>query len=254
MGQDITESNRQNWQILNRDIIKYIAMFTMLLNHIAFVFLENGTVLKEVFEDVGYFTAITMCYFLVEGYTYTRSKKKYGQRLLLFAVISQGPFWFAFYDVMPIVGLNMIYTLFICFLILVAREKIQSPFLRIIVSIFLVLMTAVSDWQLFAAIFTIMFDCYKNSRTKMMVSYVAAFLAFGGFNAFSYAMMHECAIGTALFHGAMSGAALLVSGIVILFFYNGKRMECGRMFSKWFFYLFYPGHLLIIGLIHYLMK
>lgn len=35
----------ESMQILNRDIIKYIAMFTMLLNHIANIFLEPGTLI-----------------------------------------------------------------------------------------------------------------------------------------------------------------------------------------------------------------
>ena len=65
------------YQILNRDIIKYIAMFTMLLNHIATIFLSSGTWLCESFLAIGYFTAITMTYFLVEGYHYTHSKKIY---------------------------------------------------------------------------------------------------------------------------------------------------------------------------------
>ena len=52
---------------VNRDTIKYIAIFTMFLNHFANIFLEPGTVLCEIFLDIGYFTAITMCYFLVEG-------------------------------------------------------------------------------------------------------------------------------------------------------------------------------------------
>ena len=30
-------------RVLNRDMIKYLAMFTMLLNHIANIFLEPGT-------------------------------------------------------------------------------------------------------------------------------------------------------------------------------------------------------------------
>ena len=64
-----------NLKCINRDVIKYIAMFTMLLNHISHVLLPGGTVMKEVFEDVGYFTAVTMCFFLVEGYQYTKSKK-----------------------------------------------------------------------------------------------------------------------------------------------------------------------------------
>lgn len=37
------------YKILNRDQIKYIAMFLMLLNHISIIFLEPGTFLSELF-------------------------------------------------------------------------------------------------------------------------------------------------------------------------------------------------------------
>ena len=133
--------------VLNRDVIKYIAMVTMLLNHIATIFLESGA-LHDAFEFIGYFTAPVMCYFLVEGYHYTRSKKKYGQRLLVFACISQIPYHFAF----QFGNLNMIFTLFICFLILVAQEKIANPTLCRIVKVLLMLVTIFSDWSVIAAV------------------------------------------------------------------------------------------------------
>ena len=41
---------------LTRDAIKYLAIFTMLLNHIANVLLPENTILWEVFIDIGYFT------------------------------------------------------------------------------------------------------------------------------------------------------------------------------------------------------
>ena len=51
---------------LNRDQIKYIAVFTMLLNHVANIFLQPGTFACEALKDIGYFTAPVMCWFLVD--------------------------------------------------------------------------------------------------------------------------------------------------------------------------------------------
>ena len=30
---------------------------------------------------------------------------------------------------------------------------------------------------------------------------------------------------------------------------QGRRKTLGRTFSKWFFYCFYPGHLLVLGIL-----
>ena len=110
--------------MLNRDQIKYIAVILMALNHIANIFLKEGTVPFLLLRNLGYFTAPVMCYFLVEGYYYTHSRKQYGQRLLLFALLSQIPFQIAFGEGQSwrLVRGNMILTLFICFLILVSLD------------------------------------------------------------------------------------------------------------------------------------
>lgn len=237
-------------RILNRDVIKYIAMLVMFLNHFSHIFLEKGTFLQELCEDVGYFTAITMCYFLVEGYEYTRSKKKYAIRLLIFAIISQIPFELAFDFGM----LNMLFTLFFCFLILVAMEQIGNNALQTITVTLLVFVTALCDWAIMAAIFTILFANYKDSRKKMIISYIVAFIFFSLFNTANYVFNPDYSTIEAFLHGAISGIPLLVSGFVILVMYNGKRMEKGRNFSKWFFYAFYPGHLLILwGINNFMM-
>ena len=145
---------------LHRDAIKSIAMFTMLLNHIAVIFLPSDALLAEVLVDVGYFTAVTMCFFLVEGYRYTRSKLRYGLRLALFALLSEFPFCLAFSQgtALTFCGMNMLFTLLLCFLLLVVREKVAHRPLRILLLLALVLLSVGSDWALLAPVFTLLFD------------------------------------------------------------------------------------------------
>ena len=61
-----TEFSNEPYKVLNRDMIKYIAMFTMLLNHIATIFLTPGTWVFELFIAIGYFPAfICSCTFAI---------------------------------------------------------------------------------------------------------------------------------------------------------------------------------------------
>ena len=230
-------------KVLNRDIIKYIAMLTMLLNHIAHMFLTPGPVLYEVFEDVGFFTAPVMCFFLVEGYSYTRSKIKYGQRLLVFAIVSQMPYKLALH----FGNLNMIYTLLCCFLILVAMENIKDWRLQAAVCTVLTLASAVGDWSILAAIYTMLLYSSRGSRKKTAISYGIAYALFVPFQIQNY--MHDITDDwtmDAVVHGLISGAGILAAAIMVLVFYNGRRAGKGRNFSKWFFYIFYPAHLAVL--------
>ena len=233
---------------MNRDAIKYIAMFTMFLNHFATVFLTPGTPLFVTLLDIGYFTAITMCYFLVEGYQYTRSKTKYGRRLLLFAVLSQLPYNLAFSSgTLEFTGFNMIFTLFLCFLILVVLERVSNPVLRVMAVLLLVFLSLFSDWALLAPAFTILFAYCRGDKKKFALSYGAAVLMFGGFNYLGLIEMYSK--GQALVMAVGAAAGILLSGLVILLLYNGQRAKRGQVFSKWFFYIFYPAHLLVLGVV-----
>ncbi|MCM1122428.1 MAG: conjugal transfer protein TraX [Eubacterium sp.] len=232
-----------NFRVFNRDAIKYIAMFTMLLNHIAHIFLPYGTVLYRVFEYIGYFTMPVMCFFLVEGYDYTRSKVKYGMRLLIFAVMSQIPFSLAFHYG----RLNMIYTLLCCFLILTAMERIANPFLKTFTGVLLMLATMVSDWALFAPVCTILLYNGKGNPRKTAFGYGVVYVLFVVNNLDSYLYGAQgIQVVYAVVRALCSGLGIIVAAVTVLLFYNGKRAEKGRNFSKWFFYLFYPAHLMIL--------
>ncbi len=241
---------------LNRDVIKYIAMVTMTLNHAARVFLTPGTTLYETLIYIGYFTAPIMCFFLVEGYHYTKSKLKYALRLLIFAVISELPFCMAFSEAfagtngIAYCGMNMIFTLLICFCMVWALEELKSSSLKIIVVFVAFYLSMYSDWALSAPMFTLLFQWAGRDEEKIKGAFAAATLLYGTYRfmgvygalstmgSFVYALQN------------MAGPAM--AGVVIVFEYNGRRMEKWKNFSKWFFYIYYPAHLALIGAIRLL--
>lgn len=237
---------------LNRDAIKYMAMFTMLLNHIANVFLPFGRPLSLFLINIGYFTAITMCFFLVEGYGHTRSKKRYALRLGLFALLSELPFCLAFTarGVLSFTGMNMIFTLLLCFLIVLALDKLQSPALKHFVVFFLTLVSVKSDWGAFAPMFTVLFVWSRGDPRRLKLSYLISALLFG---LYQYLSFMGFLTQTANILNALGGmGAIALSALCIIRLYNGKRAARGQVFSKWFFYLFYPVHLLVLGFIRIL--
>ena len=211
---------------MNRDAIKMLAMFTMLLNHIANALLPAGQPLTNLFLFIGYFTAVTMCYFLVEGYGYTRSKRNYAARLLVFALLSQLPYQLAFpdYGMAGFVQLNMLFTLLLCFSVLLVQEKVHDRVLR-------------------GVCIVLLFSWAKDTPARKKAAFAAAALLYGGMAGLGSGSLAD-ALGCAV--------PVLVSGFVILYLYNGKRAVRGRTFYKWFFYAFYPTHLLILGLLRLL--
>lgn len=225
---------------LNRDIIKCIGMLTMLLNHIAHAFLTQGTLLYNVFIGIGYFTAITMCYFLVEGYEYTRSKKKYALRLLVFGLISQVPYVLLFQ--MPI--LNMLLSLLICFTMMCILDHMQGKWYGVMLIVLLFIVSIFSDWALMAPTFTLLFRWSNKNRKRLVLSYGISVAMFYVMMLPNYLVTES--VGEAFLHNALDALALVASAVVILFFYNGRKSATAPKFFKWFFYLFYPVHLTVL--------
>lgn len=225
---------------LNRDVIKCIGMLTMLLNHTAHALLTEGTLLYDVFIGVGYFTAITMCYFLVEGYEYTRSKKKYALRLLVFGLLSQVPFMLLF----QIPGLNMLFSLLLCFGMLCILDKFEGTWYRELLVVLLFIVSIFTDWPLMAPAFTLLFRWSNKNRGKLLLSYGISIVIFCFLNGTGYLVTEP--VGEAVVHVLLESLALVASALVILFFYNGKKSTAAPKFFKWFFYLFYPVHLTVL--------
>lgn len=235
-------------RVLNRDQIKMLAIITMTFNHIAHVLLVPGSLLFEVFEDIGYFTAITMCFFLLEGYHYTRSRKAYAKRLLIFALISEIPFLLA----MGYFQMNVIFTLFICFLIFCVMDSGLAGWQRSLIVLGLVLSTVICDWALLLAIAAVLFKKNENHPRGLAFAYGIMFAIFWLMNIPGYApagAVYPLLSGSAILHGFFAALGIAASGVATLVLYNGRKSEKYVKFNKWFFYIYYPAHLLLLWLI-----
>lgn len=240
------------WPCLNRDAIKAIAMATMLLNHIANALLSPQSPWFAPLVNIGYFTAVTMCYFLAEGYQYTRNRKAYALRLLVFALISQIPYQLA----LGFFQLNMLFTLLVCFGIVhvwVSWGADKGP-QKVLAVLGLFFASLFMDWAILAPVFTLMFASWRYGDAPACgTRSVLARLFVGDALIFFFLNLPAEWTAQAMLQAAASSLGILVAGAVILLFYNGKRAQHGRVFWKWFFYLFYPAHLAVLAAIKLLV-
>jgi len=73
---------------LNAWQLKLIAIVAMVIDHLAFSFVPDGTFLAVAMHFIGRITGPTMFYFAVEGYHHTRNLNRYLFRLAAFAARS----------------------------------------------------------------------------------------------------------------------------------------------------------------------
>lgn len=240
------------WPCLNRDAIKAIAMATMLLNHIANALLSPQSPWFEPLVNIGYFTAVTMCYFLAEGYGYTHDRKAYALRLLGFALIAQIPYQLA----LGFFQLNMLFTLLVCFGIVhvwVSWGADKGP-QKVLAVLGLFFASLFMDWAILAPVFTLMFASWRYGDAPACgTRSVLARLFVGDALIFFFLNLPAEWTAQAMLQAAASSLGILAAGAVILLFYNGKRAQHGQVFWKWFFYLFYPAHLAVLAAIKLLV-
>ena len=230
---------------LNRDQIKFIAIITMTFNHIAHGLLMPGTLIYEVFEDIGYFTAVTMCFFLVEGYHHTRDLRKYAIRLLIFGVISEMPFLLSqgFLEV-GFYQPNIMFTLLICIGILRTMNSEMTNWKKRLIIFALIVLSVPCDWTFVLPLATILFEKSREKKRRMILSYAIITMIFFALNYVSYLSR---GIIPALFHAGGAVIGILVSGVIMIVWYSGEKGTRFAEFNRWFFYVYYPAHLAIIA-------
>lgn len=184
-----------------------------------------------------------MWFFVCEGYYYTRNVKKYMLRMFIFAVISHFAYCFAFgISMIPFKDsifnqTSVIYPLFIAIVVLWLQDtelSINKWLKRII--IFVLIWTAFpADWSCLAVLAIL--DMYKKrgDLKKQMIAMIPYVAIYGIVSFFCVSKIY----------------ALVLFGVVLVYpflkLYNGEKGKAGWM--KWFFYIYYPAHLIIVGII-----
>lgn len=245
-----TQLQTRKGAFISANAIKYFAVFAMLIDHIAWCFVDTNSILGIIMHLIGRMTAPIMTYFIVEGYHYTRNVNRYLLRLAIFAAASWIPFLFMEYGTfLPFTFVDgnlyfnpaqgVIYTFFLTLLALktVHSQSLPKP-AKVVLVIGLCMLSSIGDWFFFPIVWALLLDKYRGNFKKqaaafaissvVLMTLMIVFLTDGfGNNWFQYGIL---------------------LALIPLYFYNGEKGRGGR-FNKWFFYIFYPAHLLILGIL-----
>ncbi len=220
--------------------LKLIACVTMLIDHagaaVVGTIISNGSLrytdinayqtlgtLYSWMRGIGRLAFPIFCFLIVEGFFHTRDVLKYCKRLLLFALISEFPFDFALKASVPYwqkqnVYFTLLISLFCLYLIDQLRGLPWLQFFAIAGSMYLsdALMT---DYNFKGVFLIVMLYFFHDHR------------------------LYQCVVGAA----SIGWERYAPLSYILCFFYNGKR----GLRLRYFFYLFYPCHLLILGFIRH---
>lgn len=217
--------------------LKTIAIVAMTCNHAAWIF---GGSLPGVFCCVllalGGLTFPIMLFLLHVGYRHTRSVKNYAIRLLVFAAIAQLPYWLFLQH-----AANVLVTLLMCLAVFYFydRWKADARFWLLFVGVFLA--SSVCDWGFMGPVMALILHTMQGQKKAVAYSALVPILADGLPMIAAFAMSPTMANLGLLLYPLVGCSAT----IPLLSAYNGQR---GRPL-KWFFYLYYPAHIAVLGCI-----
>lgn len=231
---------------LSSHSLKLIAAASMLIDHFAWLFLNTYSVAGQLLHFVGRTTIPIMCFFIAQGYYQTRSRKKYAVRLAVFAVISQIPFHYFLTGNLNVfsspIRLNVMFTLLFALLSLIVLEQLRGRPAGWLCLFILTLLASFADWSIFAILFTVIFAENRRNPQRQMLLYSVAAIVTASIFVFSGTSQEG-----APFWGDYFQFGLLLA-VPLLQSYNGQRGTSSA--GKWFFYLFYPLHLIVLKVIH----
>ena len=211
-------------------VLKCIAVLTMVIDHVGAIYFPD----IDAFRAIGRLAFPIFAWLIGMGAVHSKDPLAYARRLLLFACISEIPFFLAFYDgtVAPHDMLhNIFFTLFFGLIsILVLRSKTLGGTRYVIALIPAALAMALrTDYGAYGVLLIVLFYLTQSIRPlpiRLLWQLIGmSTLLFWHIQAFDYQW-------------------LALATLPLLALYNGHQ---GPRYTR-FFYWFYPVHLLILGL------
>ncbi|MFC5632197.1 MULTISPECIES: TraX family protein [Streptococcus] len=234
--------------------LKVIAILAMLINHIGHTFeaIWNPPVWTFFYLSVGLLTFPIMAYLMVDGFYYTRNRWKYAGRLGFFSLLSFIPFHYTFSSPLPMwVGNNIMFTLMMGVLMMMVLEKCRSFWWEIPVVLAFITLTLWSDWQLFGILIIYVFYRFRQSNHKFwVIPFVSLIMVLLSWNTYE-SYLQDLWLGSLVKAIIVANLGILLV-IPILLSYNGQR-GYSPIWVKWGFYAFYPGHLLVLWGIRFMI-
>ena len=237
---------------LNRTQLKFIAICAMVCDHTAWGFVEFMSPLGQFMHVIGRFTLPIMCFFIAEGFRHTSSRKRYLKRLALFAVIAMIPFYLFFHEVYDY-RQNIIFDLTLGALLLAVLENnCFKKWQKVILGAALFITSAViGGWVIMPMLYILVFYYVKGFK-KQAVWFAGLTVAL---EVFLIVAVELNRIWHFSHYDWPWYDKLYLLGFVLPLFllkhYNGEKGK--DIFSKYFFYLFYPAHFLVLAMIRGLL-
>ena len=239
-------------RVLSATQLKTLAIIAMTVDHTAFLFVDSHSLLYYFMRMFGRLTAPIMAFLLTEGYRHTSNRKKYLSRLFVFAGISQPIYFLFLHGKMPdnaavfLLHWNVLFTLAVALIVMMLfdSQKIQTAPSMVLLGV-LISLAHFGDWSFLIPAWTIIFFCYyKRDTRKMIILFVLA----------------SVTLQTLLYLKEFDSFALFsfqygtLFALIPITMYNGQRGNVRhKNLNRWFFYIFYPAHMVVLMAIQVLL-
>ena len=233
-------------KVLNGAQLKYIAFISMLMDHVnkslIYPYLDNGWLMQisNLFDVLGRIAFPLFAFMLIEGYFRTRSRWKYLGNLLLFGVISEVPF--DMFTTKEFVNGRWNNVMFTLALMLVTIWIIDFLKAKLQGAEELSFHGGKLAWWYILSIIIVALMCFVSMAASVDYDYHGILIAY-----FFYLFRERPILRILFGYLSIVKEIWAILGFGLTLTYNGERGKQYKILN----YLFYPVHLLILGLLRF---